>query len=89
MLVLVLVALALAAAQIVLAMKMKEGHEWARLALTIVAGGFAAAGNHQFERSARARTGGTGWASWSALVATVLMWVPNSQAWFAAGRGRA
>ena len=37
-LLLVLVALALAAAQIVLAMKMKEGREWARFALTIVAG---------------------------------------------------
>ena len=37
-LLLVLVALALAAAQIILAMKMKEGREWARFALTIVAG---------------------------------------------------
>jgi hypothetical protein len=34
---LVLVALALAAAEIVLALKLKEGKEWARLALTIVA----------------------------------------------------
>ena len=37
-LLLVLVALALAAAQVILAMKMKEGREWARFALTIVAG---------------------------------------------------
>ena len=37
-LVLVLVALVLATAQIILAMKMKEGREWARFALTIIAG---------------------------------------------------
>src|SRR6478752_2295329 len=37
-LLLVLVALALATAEIILAMKMKEGREWARLALTILVG---------------------------------------------------
>ncbi|BCW49762.1 hypothetical protein StoSoilB13_21040 [Arthrobacter sp. StoSoilB13] len=37
LLVLLIISLAVAAAQIVLAMKMKEGKEWARLALTILA----------------------------------------------------
>ncbi|AXJ08487.1 hypothetical protein CFN17_01720 [Arthrobacter sp. PM3] len=86
-LILVLVALALAAAQIVLAMKMKEGREWSRLALTIIAGislllavinSSAAAG----------RGGGSMPGFLISLAATVLMWLPNAQAWFAAQRGR-
>lgn len=87
-LLLVLVALALAAAQIILAMKMKEGREWARFALTIVAGislllaviGAGAADGRS----------GSGWPGFIiSLAATVLMWLPNSQAWFASMRGRA
>lgn len=86
-LLLVLVALALSGAQIVLAMQMKEGREWARFALTVVAGvslllsiislGFADG------------RGGNGLGFLASLVATVLMWVPNSQSWFAAVRGHA
>jgi hypothetical protein len=79
-LLLVLVAMVIAAAQIVIAMKMKEGKEWARLALTIIAGislilsivGGAMAGSQN-----------NNWFSFViSLVATILMWLPNSQAWF-------
>jgi hypothetical protein len=87
LLLLVLVALALAAAQIVLALKMKDGKEWARLALTIVAavslvlaliGGSVGGGI------------GNNWLGFLiSAAATVLMWLPNSQAWFTAVRGRA
>ena len=84
-LLLVLVAIALAAAQIVLAMKMKEGREWARLALTIVAGVslLLAVINSSFA----AGQDGNWLGFLISLVATVLMWVPNSQNWFAAARG--
>jgi hypothetical protein len=86
-LLLVLVALALAAAQIILAMKMKEGREWARFALTILAGislllTFVSA-------SAADGRSGSSWPGFIiSLAATVLMWLPNSQAWFASLRGR-
>ena len=85
-LLLVLVALAIAAAQIVLVLRMKEGKEWARLALTIVAGvslvlaviGGSVGGGI-----------GNNWLGFLiSAAATVLMWVPNSQAWFAAVKGR-
>jgi hypothetical protein len=86
-LVLVLVALALATAQIILAMKMKEGWEWARFALTIVAG-ISLLLAVISASVADGRTGGNlGFVI--SLVATVLMWLPNAQAWFAAHRGRA
>lgn len=85
-LILILVALALAAAQIILALKMKEGLEWARLALTVVAavslvlsliGGSFGDGL------------GSNWLGFLiSAAATVLMWVPNSQAWFTAVKGR-
>ena len=86
-LLLVLVAFALATAQIILAMKMKEGREWARLALTILAGlslllALISAG------VADGRGGGSVPGFIISLVATVLMWLPNSQAWFVAQRGR-
>jgi hypothetical protein len=86
-LILVLVALALAAAQIVLALKMKEGKEWARLALTIVAGVslvLAVLGGSMGEGI------GNNWLGFLiSAAATVLMWLPNSQAWFTAVKGRA
>lgn len=83
---LVLVALAVAAAEIVLALKLKEGKEWARLALTIVAGVSLLLAI----MSSSFRPGQNGnWLGFLlSLVATVLMWVPNSQNWFAAARGR-
>jgi hypothetical protein len=87
LLLLVLVALALAAAQIVLALKMKDGKEWARLALTIVA-----AGSLGLALIGGSVGGGIGnnWLGFLiSAAATVLMWLPNSQAWFTAVRGRA
>jgi len=84
LLLLVLVALALAGAQITLAMKMKEGWEWARFALTIAAGVSLVL--------AALSTGVAGGGSWPgfviSLAATVLMWLPNSQPWFTADKGR-
>lgn len=86
-LLLVLVALALAAAQVILAMKMKEGREWARFALTIVAGISLLLAI--LNTSAAEGRGGGSWPSFIiSLVAAALMWMPNSQAWFASLRGR-
>ena len=86
-LLLVLVALALAAAQVILAMKMKEGREWARFALTIVAGISLLLAI--LNASAADGRGGGSWPSFIlSLVATVLMWLPNSLAWFTSLRGR-
>lgn len=88
-LLLVLVALVLAAAQILLVLKMKEGKEWARLALTIVAGvslvlaviGGSVGGGSGI---------GNNWLGFLiSAAATVLMWLPNSQAWFNSVKGRA
>ncbi|WP_251024361.1 hypothetical protein [Arthrobacter sp. ISL-65] len=84
-LLLVLVALALAAAQIVLAMKLKEGKEWARLALTIVA--VASLLLAIISSSFPAGQDGNWLGFLVSLVATVLMWVPNSQKWFDVARG--
>ncbi|MDR7082637.1 hypothetical protein J2X01_001926 [Arthrobacter ginsengisoli] len=84
---LVLVALALAAAQVILSMKMKEGREWARFALTIVAGISLLLAI--LNASAAEGRGGGSWPSFIvSLAAVVLMWMPNSQAWFASLRGR-
>ena len=84
LLLLVLVALALAGAQITLAMKMKEGWEWARFALTIAAGVSLVL--------AAVSAGVAGGGSWPgfliSLAATVLMWLPNSEPWFTAEKGR-
>lgn len=91
-LLLVLIALALAAAQIVFALKMKEGKEWARLALTIVAGVSLVLA--LLSGSVGGGTVGEGignnWLGFLiSAAATVLMWLPNSQAWFNAVKGRA
>jgi hypothetical protein len=87
LLLLVLVALALAAAQIVLALKMKEGKEWARLALTIVAGVSLVLA---FLSGSVGEGIGNNWLGFLiSAAATVLMWLPNSQAWFTAVKGRA
>lgn len=84
--VLVVVALVLSGAQIVLAMKMKEGREWARLALTIIAG---VALLQSIISSSIVGGQGANWFGFlTSLVATILMWVPTSQSWFAAVRGR-
>jgi hypothetical protein len=86
-LLLVLVALVLAGAQVILAMKMKEGREWARFALTIVAGISLVLAI--INASAADGRGGGSWPSFIvSLAAAVLMWLPNSQAWFARLRGR-
>ena len=87
-LLLVLVALALSGAQVILAMKMKEGREWARFALTIVAGISLLLAI--LNSSAADGRGAGSWPSFTiSLVAVVLMWLPNSQSWFASLRGRA
>jgi hypothetical protein len=82
---LVAAGVALAAAQIILAVKMKEGRQWARLALSAIAA--------LDVLLALLASGGDGGANWfGALVAAtaaVLMWVPNSRAWFDRVAGRA
>lgn len=86
-LLLALAALALAAAQVVLAMKMKEGREWARFALTVVAGISLVLA--MLNASVADGRGGGNWPGFLiSLAAVVLMWMPNSQAWFAGLRGR-
>lgn len=80
-LLLVLVTLALSAAQVVLAMKMKEQKSWARMALTAIV---AITLVISMVQSGMDGTGGGGWfGSILGIVATVLMWLPNSQPWFA------
>ncbi|WP_090574696.1 hypothetical protein [Arthrobacter sp. ov407] len=86
-LLLVIVALALATAQIILAMKMKEGREWARFALTILVG-ISLVLTVLSASLADGRAGGNLPGFIISLVATVLMWLPNAQAWFVANRGR-
>jgi hypothetical protein len=66
---------------------MKEGREWARLALTIVAG-IALLLAIVSSSVAGGRTGGNVPGFILSLVATVLMWLPNPQAWFVAHRSR-
>lgn len=89
LLVLLIISLAVAAAQIVLAMKMKEGKEWARLALTVLA-----AVSLLLAIFGSINTGGPGaglGGNWPGFlvsaVAVVLMWLPNSQLWFKAVKG--
>ncbi len=83
-LLLVLIALVVAAAQIVFAMKMKEGKEWARLGLTVIAGVSLIL---SIVGGAMANGQSNNWFSFViSLIATILMWLPNSQAWFKTAR---
>lgn len=86
-LLLVLFGAALSGAQIVLAMTMKEGREWARLALTAVTG--ASLLLTIISVSFTDGRGGSGLNLLASLAATVLMWVPGSQRWFVASRRQA
>jgi glucose-6-phosphate-specific signal transduction histidine kinase len=85
-LVLMLLAAAVGAAQIVFALKMKEGRKWARLALTVLTAVTLVLALANL--AMRVGQGGN-WAGFLiSLAATVLLWLPNSQAWFAAPRTR-
>ncbi|CAN7226908.1 hypothetical protein LJR013_000812 [Pseudarthrobacter oxydans] len=83
-LLLMLLAAAVGAAQIVLALAMKDGKRWARLGLTALTGATLVLA------VANAMMGvgqGGNWATFLiSLAATVLLWLPNSQAFFAAAR---
>lgn len=90
-LVLLIISLAVAAAQVVLAMKMKEGKEWARLALTVLAAVsllLAIFGSINMAGPS-AGLGGNWFGFLVSAVAVVLMWLPNSQLWFKAVKGTA
>jgi hypothetical protein len=83
---LMLLAAAVGAAQVVFAVRMKAGREWARLALTVLA---AITLVFAMTNTMTGMGQGGNWVAFLVSVtATVLMWLPNSQAWFAAGRGR-
>jgi hypothetical protein len=85
-LLLMLVAAAVGTAQIVFALKMKEGKQWARLALTVLTGVTLVLA--LVNLAMRVGQGGN-WAGFViSLAATVLLWLPNSQAWFAARGNR-
>ncbi|WP_461172423.1 hypothetical protein M1D93_15715 [Arthrobacter sp. Z1-9] len=81
-LLLMLLAAAVGAAQIIFALRMKEGKQWARLALTILTGITLVLA--LVNLAMRVGQGGN-WAGFLiSLAATVLLWLPNAQAWFAA-----
>lgn len=83
---LMLLGAAVGAAQVVFAVKMKAGHTWARLALTALT---AVTVVLAVVNSTNGMGQGGNWAaSIVSLVAAALMWLPNSQAWFAAVSGR-
>ncbi|WP_258803283.1 hypothetical protein [Pseudarthrobacter sp. NS4] len=83
---LMLLAAAVGAAQVVFAVKMKAGRKWARLALTVLA---AITLVLAVMNTATGVGQGGNWAAFLiSAVATVLMWLPNSQAWFTAVPGR-
>ncbi len=90
LLIILLLTLALAAAQMILAMKMKEGKEWARLALTIVAAASLLLTIFSAASAGGSSTGlGSNWFGFLvSAVAVVLMWLPNSQLWFKAVKGQ-
>ena len=85
-LLLMLLAAAVGAAQIVFALKMKDGRQWARLALTVLTGVTLVLA--LVNLAMRVGQGGN-WAGFLiSLTATVLLWLPRSQAWFAAAGSR-
>jgi glucose-6-phosphate-specific signal transduction histidine kinase len=87
-LLLMLLAAAVGTAQVILALQMKEGKQWARLALTVLT---AVTLVLALANLAMGVGQGGNWAGFLvSLAATVLLWLPRSQAWFAAARtGRA
>jgi glucose-6-phosphate-specific signal transduction histidine kinase len=83
---LMLLAAAVGAAQVVFAVKMKAGRTWARLALTVLT---AITLVLAVMNTVTGVGQGGNWAAFLiSAVATVLMWLPNSRAWFSAGSGR-
>ncbi|WP_159828171.1 hypothetical protein [Arthrobacter sp. 9AX] len=86
-LLLMLLAAAVGTAQIVFALRMKDGRQWARLALTLLTAVtlLLALAN----LAMRVGQGGNWVAFLISLAATVLLWLPRPQAWFAAaGTGK-
>jgi glucose-6-phosphate-specific signal transduction histidine kinase len=85
-LLLMLLAATVGTAQIIFAWRMKEGKQWARLALTVLtAVALALALANLVMRVGQ----GGNWAGFLiSLAATVLLWLPRSQAWFAAASSR-
>ena len=83
---LMLLASAVGVAQMVFAVKMKAGRTWARVALTALAA--VTLGLAVMNMLTGMGQGGNWAAFLVSLAATVLMWLPNSQAWFAAGPSR-
>jgi glucose-6-phosphate-specific signal transduction histidine kinase len=81
---LMLLAAAVGTAQIIFALRMKEGKQWARLALTVLTA--VALALALANLAMRVGQGGN-WAGFLiSLAATVLLWLPRSQEWFAAAR---
>ena len=84
-LLLLLLAAAVGTAQIILALKMKDGRQWARLALTVLTGVTALLA---LANGLMGVGQGGNWTGFLiSLGATVLMWLPRSQAWFASMHG--
>lgn len=85
-LVLMLLAATVGTAQIIFALRMKEGKQWARLALTVLTAATLVLALANL--AMRVGQGGN-WAGFLiSLAATVLLWLPRSQAWFAAAGSR-
>ncbi|WP_307608679.1 hypothetical protein [Pseudarthrobacter sp. W1I19] len=83
---LMLLAAAVGVAQAAFAIKMKAGRKWGRLALTVLTGITLALA------ALNSMTGMGQDGNWIAflvsLMATALMWLPNSRAWFGSVGGR-
>lgn len=85
-LLLMLLAAAVGTSQIIFALRMKAGRQWARLALTILT---AVTLVLALANLAMRMGQGGNWAGFLiSLVAAVLLWLPRSQAWFAAAGSR-
>jgi hypothetical protein len=83
-LLLMLLAATVGTAQIIFALRMKEGKQWARLALTVLTAVTLVLALANL--AMRVGQGGN-WAGFLiSLAATVLLWLPRSQAWFAGAR---